>query len=492
MRGGDEAARRRLRRRPPQLAIVVVLASSGLAAAFMFTLVVPIQAQLPELLDAGRDDTAWVVTSTLLASAVITPISGRLGDMYGKRRILMALLAVLVVGSVIAALSDGLAGVVVGRTLQGAVTGAVPLGIAIIRDVVHPERVAESVAVVSATMGVGGALGMPLSAFITQVADWHALFWMAATLGGVVLLFVWWIVPVSVMRTAGRFDFVGALGLAIGLLGVLLAISRGNAWGWTSPWVLLAGVGGIVMLGLWGWFELRISQPLLDLRIAARPAVLLTNISTIAFGFALFTSNVAYPQLLEMPLGVGGFGLTLFNASLVVMPAGLMMMILSPFAGRLAGKLGPQPLLVWGATAVLAAYAFTLLFAAQVWQIVVANLLIGIGFGFAAMPMLIMRSVPQSETGASNGVNALCRSLGTSSAAAVIGAVLAADTIPYDGGQAPTPAAFEASFLIGIAAAIVALVVALFVPRRQDPHEQHPSFPAAPPGAAPSSAPDAA
>ncbi|MFV0426175.1 MAG: MFS transporter [Beutenbergiaceae bacterium] len=469
-------------RRPPERAIVAVLASAGLASAFMFTLVVPIQTQLPELLNADREDTAWVVTATLLAAAVCTPISGRLGDMYGKRRIVMVLLAVLVLGSVIAALSSSLGMLLVGRTLQGVVTGVVPLGIAILRDVVRPERVGESVAFMSATMGVGGALGIPLSALITQFADWHGLFWASAALGAAGFLLVWWIVPVSVLRAGGRFDYLGALGLAAGLLGVMLAISRGTVWGWTSVATLGTGLGGVVILGLWAWYQWRSPAPLQDLRVAVRPAVLLTNIASVAIGFALFTSNVAYPQILELPTAVDGFGLTLFQASLIVMPAGLMMMVLSPIAGRLAGTVGPKNLLVWGALALVLAYGFTLVFSEHVWQIFVANLLIGfgIGFSFAAMPMLIMRSVPQSETGASNGLNALCRSLGTSSAAAVIGAVLASDTVPYDGGAAPTPGAFTTSFVVGIVAAAMALAVALWVPRKQDPLEVHPSLPERP------------
>ena len=465
---------------PPQAAIVAVLAVAGLASSFMFTLVVPIQAKLPELLDASREDTAWVVTSTLLAAAVITPIAGRLGDMYGKRRIVLVLLAMLVLGSVIAALSPGIIGVIVGRTLQGAVTGVIPLGISILRDVLHEDRVDGAIALISATLGVGGAIGLPISAIVTENADWHVLFWVAAGLGAVVFALVLWIVPVSVLRTAGRFDYVGAVGLAIGLVGVLLAVSRGNEWGWGSAATLGCGLGGIVVLLIWGAYELRIAEPLLDLRVAARPAVLLTNIASIAMGFALFGSNVVYPQMLELPVETGaGFGLSLLAASLVVMPSGLVMMVLSPFSGRLARTVGPKLLLVMGAVSLVVAYGFTLLFSSEVWQIVVANIIIGvgIGFGYAAMPMLIMRSVPQSETGASNGLNALFRSLGTSSAAAIIGAVLATYSRPFEGMPTPTAEAFHVSFLLGGGAAVVALVLALFIPRGRDKHEPHPSLP---------------
>ncbi|MET0296598.1 MAG: MFS transporter [Microbacterium sp.] len=466
---------------PSQGAIIAVLATAGLCSSFMFTLMVPIQSKLPELLDASREDTAWVVTSTLLAAAVITPISGRLGDMYGKRRIVLVLIGVMIVGSVIAAFSPGIVGIIVGRTLQGAIVGVVPLGISIMRDVLHEDRVDSAVAFMSATLGVGGALGLPISAIITERSDWHFLFWMAAGLGVIVFALVVWIVPVSVLRTAGRFDYLGAAGLAVGLIGILLAISRGNEWGWTSPAVLAFGLGGIVVLLAWGWYELRIAEPLLDLRVAARPAVLLTNIASVAMGFSLFASNVVYPQMLELPVATGaGFGLSLLAASLIVMPSGLVMMVLSPVAGRIASRTGPKLLLLLGAISLIAAYGFTLLFSSEVWHILVANILIGagIGFGYASMPMLIMRSVPQSETGASNGLNALFRSLGTSTAAAVIGAVLATYSVEFEGVQAPTTTGFTLSLILGGAAAIVALVVALFIPRRRDAHERHPSLPA--------------
>ncbi|MBN9193594.1 MAG: MFS transporter [Microbacterium sp. 71-23] len=465
---------------PRQGAIVAVLAFAGLSSSFMFTLVVPIQAKLPELLHADRDDTAWVVTATLLAAAVSTPIAGRLGDMYGKRRIVLALVAIMVLGSVIAALSPGIIGVIVGRALQGAIVGVVPLGIAILRDVLHEDRVDAAIALISATLGVGGAIGLPISAIVAQYSDWHVLFWLAAGLGAVVFALVLWIVPVSVLRTAGRFDLVGAVGLSLGLLGLLLAVSRGDQWGWASPAVLGCGLGGIAVLLLWGWYELRTKDPLLDLRVAARRPVLLTNLASVAMGFSLFGSNVLYPQMLELPVATGtGFGLSLLGASLVVMPSGLVMMLLSPVSGRIAHRIGPRVLLLAGSLALIVSYAFTIVWHSEVWHLVVANILIGvgIGFGYASMPMLIMRSVPPNETGASNGLNALFRSLGTSIAAAVVAAVLATYVVEQGGVQVPTPWAFQLSFILGGLAAVVAFVVALFIPSRRAPQERHPSLP---------------
>ncbi len=434
----------------------------------MFTLVVPLQAELPELLNAPREDTTWVVTITLLVAAVATPISGRLGDMYGKRRVIMYLLAALILGSLVAALSTSILGVIIGRGLQGITTGVIPLGIAIMRDVLPPAKLGTAVAFMSATMGVGGAIGMPFAAFIAENYDWHALFWVSLGLGVVGAAAIWFVVPEDTLLSPGRLDLLGAFGLAVGLTGLLLYVSRGADWGWGSPWAIGSLTIGVIALLAWGAYQLRTRDPLVDLRVAARPAVLLTNLAAIGMGFALFGSNVSFPQLLEMPTETGvGFGLTMMEAALCIAPSGLIMMVLSPLSGQLERIFGPRPLFTIGTASIVVAYVFVLLWSTEVWHIVVANGIIGVGiaFSFAAMPMIIMRSVPNDETGVSNGLNALFRSVGTSSASAVMGGVLAAMSVDRDGHAMPTSEAFATCFWIAIAAAAVATALTFFIPR---------------------------
>lgn len=452
------------RPRAPGWAVVGALAFIGLVSSFMFTLVVPLQAELPELLNASREDTSWVVTITMLVAAVATPISGRLGDMYGKRRVVLLLLVVLMLGSFVAAMSTSILGVIIGRGLQGLTTGVIPLGIAIMRDVLRPERLGTAIALMSATMGVGGALGLPISAFVAATLDWHMLFWMSALLGAIGFVAVLLCVPESALRTGGRIDVLGVIGLAIGLTGVLLYVSRGADWGWLSPTALGSLGIGVLALLVWGWYQLRRKDPLVDLRVSARPAVLFANLAGFGMGFGFFSANVAFPQMLEMPATNGvGFGLTMFEASLCIMPAGLIMMFLSPLSGFFERTIGPRALLQIGTVSLVLAYLFVLIWADEVWHIVAANALIGVGiaFSFAAMPLIIMRAVPVHETGVSNGLNALFRSIGTSSAAAVLGGVLA--TMSANG--EPTREAFVVCFWIALAASVVATVLSLFVPK---------------------------
>lgn len=460
-------------------ALIAVLAFAGASASFMMTILIPIQGELPELLDASREDTSWAITATLLASAVTNPIAGKLGDMFGKRRIALVLLGLLTAGSIVAAVSFGIVPLIIGRALQGTGMGVIPLGVAILRDSLHTERLGSAVALVSATLGVGAALGLPLSAWVAERYDWHALFWLAALLGALCIILYVLFVPPSTLRYPGRVDVIGALGLSAGLTGILLAISRASDWGWDSfaAWALL--LGGIVVLLLWGWFELRQTNPLVDLRVTARGPVLMTNLASVALGFALFSSNIVFPQLLELPVELGGVGLTLFQASLVLAPAGLAMLVMAPVVGAVERRVGPKPLLVAGSAIIAVSYTIAAFIELGAWQVLTVNILIGlgIGLGYAAMPALIMRAVPQTETGSANGVNTLMRGLGTSFAAAAVAAVLASSATKYDGVSIPSPSGFEAALALGAAAAVVAVILGAFIPRVRRVTGEYPSLP---------------
>ncbi len=466
--------RKRLSRRPSDRAIVATLAFSGLIVAFMQTLVTPVIPELPRLLDATPADASWVLTSTLLAAAISTPISGRLGDMYGKRRILILLLAIMLVGSIVSALSFSLVPMIVGRALQDIGLGVISLAISVLRDVLHPKAMGAAVALISATLGVGGAVGLPLSAVIAQNFDWHYLFWLASLLGVLAIVLVGAIIPVSTLCAGGRFDFGGAIGFAAGLVGILLAVSKGNAWGWSSPSTLGLLMGGIVVLILWGVYELRVTDPLIDLRIAARRPVLLTNLASISVGFAFFITTAALPTLLEAPTTSGvGLGQSLLIASLCLMPLGLVMFLLSPIAARLSNAHGPRTSLILGGLVVAFSFCLGIFFMSEVWQIILVSTLVGVsvGFAYAAMPTLIMHAVPAAETAAANGLNSVMRTLGSTVAATVVGVILSSNSVFSAGVPIPTQGAFQAVFVMGTGVMLAGVVLAFFIPRREQRYE---------------------
>ncbi|WP_328323568.1 MFS transporter [Kribbella sp. NBC_00382] len=455
---------------PKPTAVVAVLAFGGIVVSLMQTLVIPLIPELPKLLHAKASGTAWVITATLLAAAVAVPVVGRLGDMYGKRRMLLVSLGLLITGSVIAALSDSLTPMLIGRILQGMASAVIPLGISIMRDELPAERLGSATAQMSASLGVGGALGLPAAAFLADRADWHVLFWTSAGLGVIVLALVLTFVPESAVRTGGRFDLVGAAGLSAGLICLLLAISKGADWGWGSASTLgLLGAAVIVFL-VWGWFELRSSQPLVDLRTTARPQVLLTNIASAVFGFAMFAMSLVLPTLLQLPKATGyGLGQSMLTAGLVMGPSGLVMMATAPISASISKARGPKVTLMIGALIVSAGYGLGIVAMGAVWHLIIVSAVIGAGIGFAygAMPALIMGAVPVSETAAANSLNTLSRSIGTSISSAVAGVILAHLTISLGPVSVPSKDGFRVILAIGSAAALVAFFIAAFIPTRR-------------------------
>ncbi|MGW0245245.1 MFS transporter [Nocardia goodfellowii] len=453
--------------RPKPAVLIATLGMVGVVVSLMQTLVIPIIPSLPTLLNTSASNASWVITATLLAGAVFTPISGRLGDMFGKRRVLFVNLLFLIAGSVVCASFSSLLPEVIGRSLQGAAVGAIPLGISIMRDELPAEKVGSAMAIMSATLGVGGAIGLPVSAAIAQNADWHMLFWTAAGMGVLCAALVFFFVPESPVRTPARFDFGGAVGLSIALLALLIAITKGADWGWASASILtLFAIALVVFLG-WAYYELRQAAPLVDIRVSARPRVLFTNIASIAVGFALYGMSLTFPQLLMAPEETGyGFGLSMVNAGLVMAPTGLVMMLLSPVSARLSAARGPKVTLMLGSAVIAAGYLLAVVLMDSVWQIMLASIICagGVGLAYAAMPALIMGAVPITETAAANGLNSLMRSIGTSTSSAVMSVVLAHMTIQLGAHVLPSREGFHTTFFIAMAAAVVAIALTACIP----------------------------
>ncbi|MFF8316530.1 MFS transporter [Streptomyces bobili] len=448
--------------------VVATLALAGVTAAIMQTLVTPLIAELPQILDTSSSNAAWVITVTLLAAAVCVPVVGRLGDLLGKRRMLLACAVPLIVGSVVCALASDVVTMIVGRGLQGMGMGMLPLGIALLRDVLPAEKLSSSIALVSASMGIGGGLGLPIAAAIAQYANWRVLFWGSAGMAVAVTLLIWFLIPdVPAGAKGQRFDLPGALGLAVGLVSLLLAVSKGADWGWGSATTLGLFATAVVVFVAWGFWETRTTDPLTDLRTTARPRVLLTNLASVFVGFAMYASMLVMPQLLQFPEVTGyGLGQSMLATGLWMAPGGIMMMFVSPLGGKLTNARGPKFTLVCGALVIAAGYGLSMALMGSAWGLMIVGIVInsGVGLAYGAMPALVMSSVPVSETAAANGFNTLMRSLGTSIGAAVIGVILAQMTTTLGGVSLASENGFRTALLVGGGLALVSAAIASFIP----------------------------
>ncbi|MQY03236.1 MFS transporter [Actinomadura macrotermitis] len=462
--------------------VVATLALAGITAAIMQTLVTPLLAELPRILHTTPGNSAWVITVTLLVAAVCVPVFGRLGDLVGKRRMLLVCAVPLVAGSVVCALSSSVVPMIVGRGLQGMGMGMVPLGIALLRDVVPQERLSSAIALVSASMGIGGGLGLPIAAGIAEYTSWRALFWGSAGLAAVVAALIWFLIPdVPAGARGQRFDAPGALGLGAGLVCLLLAVSKGAEWGWTSATTLGLFAAAVVVLAAWGVWEVRSDEPIIDLRTTARPRVLLTNLASVFVGFGMYASMLVVPQLLMFPEATGyGLGQSMLAAGLWLAPGGIMMMIVSPLGGKLTNARGPKFTLVCGALVLAAGYGAALALLGSAWGLMLAIMIAnsGVGLAYGAMPALIMSSVPLHETAAANGFNALMRSLGTSVGAAVVGAVLSQLTVTMGGHTLTSEEGFRAGLMVGGGVALLSALIALAIPAARDAAARQAAAPA--------------
>lgn len=450
--------------------ITAILCLSGTVVALQQTMVIPLLPDFPKILGVSADDASWLVTVTLLTSAVATPIVSRLADMFGKRRMMLISMTMIVVGSLVAAIGGNFVALLIGRGLQGFAISMIPVGISIMRDELPKEKVASATALMSATLGIGSALGLPLSGLIFEHLGWPAIFWLSAIVGVLLIIAVAVVVPESSLRTRGKFDFLGAVMLSTALTAILLAISKGASWGWTSELTLLMFVIGIVTLALWFPYELRVTQPMVDLRTSAKRPVLLTNVASILVGFSMYANNLSTTQQLQMPKISGyGFELGVMAAGLCMIPAGLAMVFFAPVSANITKRFGAKITLIVGGTVLALAYIARVFLTGSIALIIISAAVVSIGtaIAYSAMPMLIMRSVPITETASANGLNSLLRSVGTSTSSAVVAAMLTSMVIPSGPGEGlPSIDAFKNIFWLAALAAVAAAAAAAFIPRR--------------------------
>jgi EmrB/QacA subfamily drug resistance transporter len=456
---------------PAPLRSLLILSIAALAFALGQTTLVPALGELQRELRTDTAGVAWTLTGYLVAAAVCTPVVGRLGDMFGKQRLLVVALGFFAGGSVISALGTSLEVVVAGRVLQGVGGGIFPLCFGIIRDEFPADRVPGSIGLISAIAGIGGGAGLVLGGVLVDQASYHLIFWVGAVMGAIALVTTLLFVPESPNRVPGRVDVRGALVLTVGLVLPLVAISNANDWGWGSARVLGMIGAGIVILAAWVALQRRTVEPLADMATLARPPVLVTNIATLLVGFGMFGSFLAVPTLAQLPKETGiGFGLDATGAGLLLLPSSIVMLLVGPLSGVLASRLGAKVPLALGSLVSGGAFALLGFQHGSQGSVVAGTIVMAIGMGlaFAAMPNLIVEAVSSDQTGEATGFNALVRSVGSSLGSQVTASVIAGSAVA--GSQVPTDDGFVRAFLIAGGVAVLAGIAAALVPRAAEHH----------------------
>ncbi|RII98877.1 MULTISPECIES: MFS transporter [Clavibacter] len=450
--------------RPRGAPIILFLSLGGLSFSVLQSLVAPTLGIIGADLGVETSDASWVLTAYLLSAAVLTPILGRLGDMVGKRKVIIVVLALLLVGTLLAALAPDLGVLIVARILQGAAGAVMPLSIGIVRDELPRERVSVTIGLLSAIFGIGAGVGIVAAGPIVETLSWHWLFWLPAVLVLIALLGAIFGIPESPVRTPGRLDMLGTGILSIGLVALLLAISEGEKWGWgDGKTVGLLGLGAVALV-VFVFVELRAANPLIDVRLFRHRGVWTAHIVALAFGFAMFATFILVPTLLQLPTVLGyGFGKSVSEAGLYLLPTVVGMVVSGVVAGILIRHMGPKIAMVVGGVAVTAAFLIPALGHAEEWQILLSGVLTGIGVGMAlaATSNAIVESVPAAQTGETISANTVIRTVGSSVGTAVIAALISSNMTAQG---APTDDAFTIGFWASVGVGALAIIAALAAP----------------------------
>ncbi|MEU5052232.1 MFS transporter [Streptomyces sp. NPDC021096] len=450
--------------------IVFALSLAAMVVSMMQTLVVPILGLIQNDLETTSANVSWVTTATLLSAAVFTPLLGRFGDQHGKKKTLVGVLIVMVAGSVLAAVTHSLLWLIVGRVLQGAATAIFPLALSVLREEVRPAKLPGAMAMVSGTLAFGSGLALVATGLLTSGddPDYRSAFWLATGLAALALIAVVTLVPATRETTGGRTDVLGALTLAATLVLLLLPITQGHEWGWSSARTLGCFAGAVVMAVVWTLVERKVREPLVDMKMFAHRPVLFANLAGLLVGFGSFALFIGVSYLVQMPSKITGYG---FDASVLrasveyLLPSTIVSLLAAPVGGQLVRHKGPRLVLLLASLIGTAGFVWIALDHEHTFSVIAAGMFVGaaISLGYAAMPAVIVASVPPKQTGIANGINSISRSTGSAIGSAMITTVLASKSIehlPPGAPKLPAESQFTLTFVIAGTAFLLVSAVA--------------------------------
>ncbi|HUE25977.1 MAG TPA: MFS transporter [Solirubrobacteraceae bacterium] len=443
--------------------ILAVLSLAGLAYAVLSSAVIPALPTFQHALHTTETGATWLLTAFLVSASVGTPIIGRLGDMYGKERLLLWTLLILAAGTLLAAVSQSLAVLIAARVIQGVAGGIFPLAFSIARDEFPPDKVAGSIGLMSSILGVGGGIGLVVGALIVQHLGWHWLFWIPLVVALAAAWFTWRFIPESPVRSPGRVNWLAAALMSVGISALLIGVAQTTVWGWGGTKTLALFAVAAIFIAAWVTVEVHSREPLVDMVMMRIRGVWTTNLAAFLLGAGLYASFIVFPQFAQLPKRTGfGFGASVVVSSLYLLPAALTMGLLGTAAGRVSRRYGSKPALVVGTSVTAVAFGFAALEHRHPYEMLITAFLLGIGIGlaFAALGNLIVQAVPPTQTGIASGMNTVMRTLG-----GALGGQLSATFIANNTAHGlPTVTGFTDTYVLATVFLVVCVFAGLLVP----------------------------
>ncbi|NLU81203.1 MFS transporter [Rhodococcus sp. HNM0569] len=462
----------RYRRTRPAWVVVTVLVFVEIISAFETSMMYAAMPTLIVEFDTDAATAGWAVTSFLLVAAASAAVCGRLGDMYGRERVLVVVLAAAAIGSLVSALGDSLGAIIAGRTIQGAAGAILPLCIGLAREHLPASRVPVAVSLVSGSAVAAGAASLLVAGALIDHASWHMIFVVTAIYAFGALALVVFVLPWRPRpdgpggHTRERIDHLGAVTLAAAVAAILLGVNKAQSWGWTDARVAALVVGGLAALGLLVVRELRIPNPIVNLRLFAQRKFAITMIATVAISAGpLGIVTMIIPLVLQTSDPDGfGLGLSPTHAGWISFLGALVGFACTPLSGRISGATGARTAMLLG-SALFAVSTVMLLVGHDSLAVMSAMIVVGsiaTAFAYTALPNLVVEAVPQENTSEATGTNTVVRTVGQGVGTSVATMMLA---------HAATSGAGTTSGLVAVGVLVLALTVVtialvIAIPRR--------------------------
>ena len=450
---------------------VLVLGVS--AYSLLQSLVIPALTTIQVSMHTSQNTVTWVVTAYLLSASIFTPIMGRIGDILGKEHMMVATLVALSVGSVIAGLAHSVTILIIGRAVQGIGGGVMPLAFGIIRDEFPSAKLASAIGTIAAMTAVGGGVGLIIAGPILTHLGLHWLFWIPLIMTSLAAVLTYLFVPESPERSSGRISLWAATLLSAWLVALLVAVSEAPTWGWVSTKTLALGGLGIALLVIWVIVELKVNDPVVDMKMMRIPAVWTNNLVAFLFGIGMYSIMAFLPDFVQTPRRAGyGFSASTVASGLFLLPLTAGMFFVGLYSGRIAERFGSKAAVVVGSAVSAAGYLVLAFAHAASWEIYLASGLLGVGLGlaFSAMSNLIVRAVPPNQTGVASGMNANIRTIGGAVGAGVMSSIVTSRMTTFG---APAASGYTHGFIFLAGCTLVAVAAAFFIPQVAPDHERH-------------------
>jgi MFS family permease len=442
-----------------------------LACAFEISMLFP---ALPAIIRDFGDPSAvlWTVTIHYLTAASSVALSGRLGDLFGRKRVLLVVLALSLCGSLLSLSSTTLLGLIIGRGIQGLSAAAIPLSFGIVRQAL-PARVPFGVGIVASIAPVVGGVGALIGGLLVDHASWRVLFAVSAIVAALTIVLVYFVLPQGARGARKQIDLVGGMLLPPSIAALLLAIHFARSWGWADARTLALCAGGLLLLGFWYRYESRHADPLIDVRLLGRRQIGIANLGMALFGLGALQNNQIFSILLQQPAWTGaGFGATATQTGMLFVPFIVVNIVGGPLSGRLAARYGGRVPALMGMCLTAIGWTALALEHSSLWfaMAMAYTQCLGIAMLFAALPNLVVEDAPSDRTSEATGVLSVIRQVAASIGTQVIGYTLATSTVvDRAGGVAkyPTDAAFTLTMAFVAGVCVASVLVASMLPKRR-------------------------